>query len=116
MDPMLDEVLMTFLLRIINQLCDLEQRSNGLAEAEGFRRGINKMKRTFEDLGLSYENPIGQKFNETRTDVEAHISGSATDDLRIVEVMKPVIRYGRDGIFRVIQKGVVVVESRKESV
>jgi len=70
-------------------------------------------------LGLAYEDPMGQPFNETRTDLEATISGVGTEDLVVVEVIKPIIRSVSNGettgISRVIQKGIVVVQSRKDS-
>jgi hypothetical protein len=58
-----------------------------------------------------YEDPMGQNFQETRTDVEATISGKGTEHLKIVEVIKPIIRHGQRDLSRVIQKGIVVVEA-----
>jgi len=92
-------------------------------------RNVGKIKAAFAEEGLPtfdpsesvrlvYEDPMGQPFSETRTDLEASISGVATDDLVVVEVIKPIIRAViRDGageFSRVVQKGIVVVESRKE--
>ncbi len=58
---------------------------------------------------------MGQQFKETRTDLDATISGSGTESLVVVKVIKPIIRaILRDGFSQVIQKGVVIVESRKE--
>ena len=70
-------------------------------------------------IGLAYEYPMGEPFNETRTDLDASISGAGAENLVVVEVFKPIIRaVFRDtaGEFaRLIQKGVVIVESQKEN-
>ena len=70
---------------------------------------------------------MGQPFKETRTDLEATISGSGTDNLVVVEVIKPIIRsLIRDNsgemsakdtaqFSQVIQKGIVIVETQKEN-
>jgi hypothetical protein len=55
---------------------------------------------------------MGQIFKETRTDLEATISGSSTEDLHVVEVIKPIIRQGSRQFSRVAQKGIVIVESK----
>jgi hypothetical protein len=39
------------------------------------------------DGGLVYHNPIGEPYNETRTDIEASISGNSADNLIITEVI-----------------------------
>jgi hypothetical protein len=76
------------------------------------------MHDAFNELGFTYEDPMGQPFNETRADLEATISGSRTEDLIVVDVIKPIIRAVlRDGpgeLSKVVQKGIVIVESRKE--
>ncbi len=55
---------------------------------------------------------MGQPFNETRADLEASIAGEGTENLRVTEVIKPIIRYGEPAYSRVIQKGIVVVRSQ----
>lgn len=70
-------------------------------------------------VGLSYEDPMGQSFKETRTDLDATISGTGTNNLVVVEVIKPIIRaLFRDGsgeYAKIVQKGIVIVESQKDS-
>jgi len=107
------------ILAVINQLYEIEQK---LAKQEGpanLSRNISKMKDAFAELGYEYENPMGQPCNETRTDLDTTISGSGTQNLVVVEVIKPIIRYvvrdGRGKFSTVVQKGVVVVEARKEN-
>jgi hypothetical protein len=120
------------ILTILNQLYELEQKLKRQDDPANLSRNVDKMKDAFAEkglpawdagggqgrVGLAYEDPMGQSFKETRTDLEATISGSGTEDLVVVEVIKPIIRaILRDGtgeFSRVVQKGVVVVESRKE--
>ena len=70
------------------------------------QRNVNKMKDAFAEegllmgdlggaqyrIGLAYEYPMGQPFKETRTDLDASISGAGTENLVVVEVIKPIIR------------------------
>jgi len=61
---------------------------------------------------------LGQSYNETRMDLEASIAGASTENLFVTEVIKPIIRQClREGHLektRVIQNGIVVVESREK--
>jgi hypothetical protein len=107
------------LLVALNQLYEIEQKINRAGDSLNLLRNVGKMKDAFADYGLQYEDPMGQQFRETRTDLEATISGAQTDNLVVVEVIKPIIRavFREAGseFSRVIQKGIVVVESRKEN-
>lgn len=110
------------LLAALNQVYEMEQKLRRNGDPAGMMRNLEKIKDAFsnnESVGLIYEDPLGQPFKETRTDVEATISGSNTDNLVIVEVIKPIIRAVlRDNpaeISKVVQKGVVIVESKKEN-
>jgi len=99
-------------LTVLNQLYELEQKIKRHGDPALTQRNISKMKDALEEIGLYYEDPMGQAFNETRTDLEASISGAKTEDLVVVEVIKPIIRHGPRSFSRVIQKGIVVVESK----
>ncbi|MEW6574698.1 MAG: hypothetical protein AB1374_13830 [Bacillota bacterium] len=121
------------ILIAMNQLYEIEQKLKKQGDPLTLQRNVNKIKDAFSEEGLPlfdamgskssvgfvYEDPMGQSFNETRTDLEATIAGAGTDFLVVVEVIKPIIRavlHGGPGEFqKVVQKGVVVVESRKES-
>jgi hypothetical protein len=113
------------ILTVLNQLYEMEQKLKKQGDPGNVIRNVGKIKDTFCDDGipdagggrvrLAYEDPLGQTFKETRTDLEATIAGSGTEDLIVVEVIKPIIRaIVMDGVFKVVQKGVVIVESRKE--
>jgi len=117
---------------VLNQLYELEQKLKKHGDPANLSRNISKMKDAFaeedfpaldagrdqQSIGLAYEDPMGQSVNETRTDLEANISGSGTENLIVVEVIKPIIRTictdSAGKFYQVVQKGIVIVESRKE--
>jgi hypothetical protein len=120
-------------LTVMNQLYQIEKKLTKIPEASDLRRNIDRMKDAFAEEGLpvfdagggayhvylTYENPMGQVFKETRTDLEATIAGSSTDNLVVAEVIKPIIRAtlkgDEAGFSKIIQKGIVIVESQKEN-
>jgi hypothetical protein len=103
------------LLTVLNQIFEIEKKLSLYGDPNNLGRNINRTKDAIEELGFFYEDPMGQDFQETRTDVEAAISGKGTEHLKVVEVIKPIIRWGQRDLSRVIQKGVVVVESANET-
>ena len=120
-------------LTVLNQIYQVEKKLTKLPDATDLRRNIERMKDAFAEdglpvfdgggrpcfLGLTYEDPMGQAFKETRTDLEATIAGSSTENLVVVEVIKPIIRAtfkgGEAGSSKIVQRGIVIVESRKEN-
>ena len=104
------------ILVVINQLYEIEHKINKAGDPANMQRNVTKMKDALEESGLTYENPLGQVFKETRTDLEATISGEGTENLVVVEVIKPIIRAiirERGAEFtKIVQKGIVVVESQ----
>ncbi|MCC5945683.1 MAG: hypothetical protein JJT94_12170, partial [Bernardetiaceae bacterium] len=66
----------------------------------------------FDNFGISYENPKGEPYNETRTDCDLVENLSNTfENLVIHEVIKPIIRVKQDGATRIVQRAKVVVKS-----
>lgn len=104
------------LLSALCQLYELDRKVQKLGELESLARHVEKMKAAFEELGYRIEDPDGQSFNETRVDLEASIAGSSTEDLVVTEVIKPIIRLvvrdSKGEYTKIIQRGVVVVETR----
>lgn len=105
-------------IQILNQIFEIEKKTLKLNEKNSINRNINKLKDIFEndlDENLSFiiDNPINQKYKETRTDVEANISGDSTENLIIVDVIKPIIRLKQDQNTQIIQKGIVIVQDEK---
>lgn len=103
------------LFRLLNQIFELERKATRLADGENVLRQVRRMKELFEeDFHLTYEDPTGQPFNETRTDVEARLAGDSAENLVIVETLKPVIRFSHGPTSSIVQKGIVVAGTRTE--
>lgn len=101
-------------LKLMNNLYEIERKLALHGDPGNATRNVEKMKDALGGEGLFYEDPMGQPFKETRTDLEASISGSGTDNLVVVEVIKPIIRGGGADFSRVVQKGIVLVQSKNE--
>ena len=106
-----------YLCVLLNQLFEIERKTASLEEFDKIKRNIDRMNEVFrseisQDIELYYEDPTGQAYDETRTDVEAHIAGKDTDDLIVVDVIKPIIRVKANQQSQLVQKGIVTVESR----
>ena len=102
------------ILLLINNIFEIQKKIETTDDALNIGRNLIKISEALEEQGLTYENPIGQKFNQTRTDLEATISGEGTENLIVVDVLKPIIRMGNSTNSVVIQKGIVIVETSKE--
>lgn len=108
-------------LDLINQIFEIEKKVNNLQEENSIQRNINKIKGNLEDglygdTGISYHNPLGETYTDTRTDCEATISGTGIENLEIIEVIKPIIYYSKrnnDGVSKkIVQPAVVIVRSK----
>ena len=102
---------------ILNQLFEIEKKATKLNEKNSIDRNINKLKDFFEndfneDYSLILENPINEAYTVTRTDVEANISGDSTENLIIIDVIKPIIRL-KQGVNPIIQKAIVIVQDKE---
>jgi hypothetical protein len=102
------------ILLLINNVFEIQKKIETTDDALNIGRNLVKISEALEEQGLTYENPIGQEFNQTRTDLEATISGEGTENLIVVDVLKPIIRMGNSNNSVVIQKGIVIVETFKE--
>jgi hypothetical protein len=103
-----------YILLIINNLFEIQKKVESTEDELNISRNLVKIIEVLEEQGLSFENPLGQSFNQTRTDLEATISGEGTENLVVVDVLKPIIRAGNSHNSIVIQKGIVIVETSKE--
>lgn len=112
-------------LDLINQVFEIEKKISQLTEEHSIQRNLNRLKDLFEHelfkstdgTGLTYHNPLGEKYSQTRTDCEASIAGTETENLEIVEVIKPIIYYNyleeNNPMKTIAQKAIVVVEAIK---
>ncbi len=96
-------------VEIANQLYVLEKKLSQLDDSLKLNRPINRMKAALNELGLHIHDPIGEYWDETRTDCEATIAGTQVQDLVISEVIKPIIRQTQEGMPVIVQRGIVVV-------
>lgn len=112
-----------YYIDLIDQVFEVERKAEAIQESNSLGRNVSKMKEIFEnifsspsetDVGLSYHNPIGEAYSDTRTDLEASIAGGSAENLVITEVIKPIIRFRRGGINVIIRKGVVVAEAKQQ--
>ncbi len=97
--------------QVLNNLYEVENKLNRAGDPGNALRNVARMKEALASAQVFYEDPFGQSFVETRTDLEANISGTETENLRVVEVIKPIIRHGNASYSRVVQKGIVVVQA-----
>jgi hypothetical protein len=102
-----------WILVTLNNLYEVEKKLALHGDTGNAMRNVEKMKDVFVDMGVFYEDPMGQEFKETRTDLDVSISGSGTENLVVVEVIKPIVRAGEAAFSKVVQKGIVVVESKE---
>jgi hypothetical protein len=111
-------------LDLVNQIFEIEKKSALIKEDHSLQRNINKLKSLIENelfkgsgstVGFTYHNPLGERYNETRADCEASIAGTSSENLEIVEVIKPIIYYSSSDqniIKTIVQKAIVVVKSK----
>ena len=105
------------ILSVLNNVFDIQRKISGTDAESKISRNLEKIISSFSSGNEEFfiENPLGEKYTETRTDIEAHIVGDSTDDLTVVDVIKPIIRYGNKqlGLTSLVQRGIVTVESTK---
>ncbi len=99
-------------LVLLNQIFEIERKLTKITQEHSINRNIERMKDVFAEIGLYYEDPIGQPYSDTRTDCDASIAGASTENLVITEVLKPIIRFKKEGFTRILQRAVVIVESK----
>ena len=100
---------------ILNQIFEIENKLSKLDISHTINRNIDKLKSFYEDsfddnISFIIDSPKGQNYNETRTDIEANIVGDSTDNLIVVDVIKPIIRIKQGGVNQIVQKGIVIVQ------
>ena len=111
-------------LDLVNQVFEIEKKVSQLKDINSLNRNIKKLKDLIENelftsnnsAGLTFHNPMGEKYSQSRTDCEANIAGVETDNLEIVEVIKPIIFYtyidGDKAIKTIAQKAVIVAGTK----
>ncbi|MVM35155.1 hypothetical protein GO755_34345 [Spirosoma sp. HMF4905] len=96
------------LVDIANQVHILEKKAEkDKLSGNTYSRPLQRIRQALLELGISYHSPDGEPYSETRTDVEASVTGDLTDNLVITQVIKPIVTYNG----QIIQTGIVIVES-----
>lgn len=108
-----------FYLDVLNQVFELEKKAAASDQGRALQRHIDKIKLAFDEAcplpgggSLSYHNPVGEPYSDTRTDCEVSIAGTSTEDLVVVEVIKPIIYLRQGGQHYIVQRGIVIAASR----
>lgn len=95
--------------KMANLVFEIDKKILAKEANTSLQRIQDKMKRVLEEAGVFIYDPTGEKYNETRTDVEANISGNSTSGLVITDVIKPILYTETEGRKQLIQQGVVIV-------
>lgn len=100
------------LLRLINQLFEAEKKAARLDGASGLQKNLERMRGALEEMDLVIVNPLGEAYNESRTDCECSIAGDASKPLFITDVLKPAVYESIGGSRTLAQKAVVIAGNR----
>ncbi len=95
-------------IEIVNQLYILKTKIEKDGNIAIYGRHLQRMQQAIENMGYSYHSPEGEKYTETRTDIEATITGEPTDNMIIVQVVKPIVMQAS----QIVQAGIVIVEGK----
>lgn len=99
-------------VKMANLVFELEKKLAVQPSSPGIKRNMDRMKAVLDEAGLLLLNPMGEAYTETRTDLEASITGAAQGALEILDVIKPIIYTSGGGARSLLQKGVVVVGNK----
>ena len=109
------QVRATALVDLLNQIHDIDKKLARIEQPNSIARNVRRMREVFEaelfSASLTYTSPLGEAYDETRTDCEASIGGTSADGLVITEVIKPMIYVSQNGVPTLIQKAVVIAEA-----
>jgi len=95
-----------------NLIFELEKKL-GDNDSPGVKRNIQRMKDLLDEAGILLMNPMGEPYQETRTDLEANIASTAArGGLFVLDVIKPVLYAQQEQGRALLQKGVVIVGTK----
>lgn len=99
-------------IKMANLVFELEKKLSATQPSTAILRNIDRMKTVLEEAGLLLLNPLGETYNEARTDLEANITGEAAGKLIVLDVIKPIVYSQQEGRRSLLQKGVVIVGNK----
>jgi len=94
-----------------NLIFELEKKLSD-SDSPGVRRNIQRMKDVLDEAGILLMNPMGELYQDTRTDLEANITSTGNGSPVVLDVIKPVLYAQQDGAQTLLQKGVVIVGTK----
>jgi hypothetical protein len=65
-----------------------------------------------KEEGYFIHDPMQEKYAESRTDCDANIVGKLSNNMVVTQVIKPIIYQTIDGAKTIVQKGIVMIESK----
>jgi hypothetical protein len=99
-------------IRMSNLLFEMEQKRVAKSDDKALARLHQRMMQTLGEAGYIIHNPLGEDYDETRTDVEASIcrDGSDGGTMTVRTVLKPVVYRKSDrNDYILVQRGAVIV-------
>ncbi|HET6255461.1 MAG TPA: hypothetical protein VFE32_15380 [Puia sp.] len=96
-------------IKMANLVFELEKKLQPQQGSPAVLRSVDRMKAVIGEAGLLLVNPAGEAYTETRTDLEASITGPASGVLVVLDVIKPIVYSSQDGHRNLVQRGVVIV-------
>jgi hypothetical protein len=94
-----------------NLVFELEKKL-AVNDSPAIKRNVERMRAVLEEAGIMMLNPMGDAYQETRTDLEANIVAPAKGVLFVLDVIKPVLYAQQEQGRALLQKGVVIVGSK----
>jgi hypothetical protein len=94
-----------------NLVFELEKKLT-VNDSPAIKRNVERMRAVLEEAGIMMLNPMGDAYQETRTDLEANLVSPAKGALFVVDVIKPVLYARQEQGRTLLQKGVVIVGSK----
>jgi hypothetical protein len=99
-------------LAIINQVFEIKQKLEQEQMTDKFDRNLNRLFSILEEEGYICNNPWGERYTDSRSDCTANIVGKESRNMVITQVIKPIIYKKTEGTLTLVQKGIVIVESK----
>lgn len=99
-------------LTLLNQIFEIQKKIKDNSAERSINRNLQRMLTTFESIGYKIHNPLHESYDDTRLDCEARIAGETTKNLHISEVIKPIIYLTDNGKNHILQKAVVIAETK----
>lgn len=112
-----------WLLDMADQLFELDRKIRENGEDHLYQRNIDRLQRVLgscltqpggEEGGIEYHDPLGEPYDERRTDLEATITGESAENLEVIEVIKPIIRFRSGNETRILRPGIVIARSKTQ--